>query len=283
MIRLLSIISIILAIVLFPPATLALVSNNAVPGDAAYPIKRTLEDGIYAVASLNPAVKAWFSAARSDRRFKEFSTLVAQGKSASNTLGELVSQTDVAAEEIKQVDDPVKKQELIAQLSDSIDKYSQKLDEVPIPKPAETAAPVSTPTSSPSLTPFPKASPTSKPSATFKPATTPQPTEQPKPTATASKAPTPRPTPVVSGPPAPTSGNGSVTSNEVDDAKKKFEEIKKKLEEEKKQTPLTKEENKDKIEKKGNEGVPTPEPDAKNLPNADLSNPAGSVKGKNEK
>ena len=39
MIKLLSIICLVLAIVLFPPAALALVSNNAVPGDATYPIK----------------------------------------------------------------------------------------------------------------------------------------------------------------------------------------------------------------------------------------------------
>jgi len=38
-IKLLSIICLVLAIVLFPPAALALVSNNAVPGDATYPIK----------------------------------------------------------------------------------------------------------------------------------------------------------------------------------------------------------------------------------------------------
>ena len=70
MIRLLSILTIILAIILFPPATLAVLSNNAVPGDAAYPIKRTLEDVIYAAASINPTSKAWFSAARSDRRYR---------------------------------------------------------------------------------------------------------------------------------------------------------------------------------------------------------------------
>ena len=61
MIRLLSIITLILSIVLFPPASLALISNNAVPGDSIYPIKRFLEDGIYAVASITPGTKAWFS------------------------------------------------------------------------------------------------------------------------------------------------------------------------------------------------------------------------------
>ena len=54
MVRLLSTIVLILAIILFPPAVLALVSNNAVPGDSTYSIKRFLEDGIYTIASLNP-------------------------------------------------------------------------------------------------------------------------------------------------------------------------------------------------------------------------------------
>lgn len=250
MVKLLSSIVLILAIILFPPAVLALVSNNALPGDSTYPIKRLLEDGIYAVASLTPTSKAWFSAARSDRRFKEFSTLIAQGKSASNTLSELVIQTNIAAEEIKKVDDPVKKQQLIVQLSESINKYDQKLDEVS-----------TTPSVSPTQ-PQPVA-------ATPTPVVTPKPSEIAKPKET--------PKPSVSEVDRPTApSQGSVSSEDVEDAKKKFEEIKKKLDEEKKQTPLTKEENKDKIEKKGNEG------DSHSGAGAN-SEPAGSVKTKNEK
>ena len=263
MVKLLSSIVLILAIILFPPAVLALVSNNALPGDSTYPIKRLLEDGIYAVASLNPTSKAWFSAARSDRRFKEFSTLIAQGKSASNTLSELVIQTDIAAEEIKKVDDPVKKQQLIVQLSESINKYDQKLDEVST---APSVSPIQPQPVAAVPTPTVKA-PTPKTSTSI--VVTPKPSEITKPKET--------PKPSVSEVNRPTApSQGSVSSEDVEDAKKKFEEIKKKLDEEKKQTPLTKEENKDKIEKKGNEG------DSHSGAGAN-SEPAGSVKTKNEK
>lgn len=216
MVKLLSTIVLILAIILFPPAALAVISNNAVPGEATYPIKRALEDGIYAVASLNPTTKAWFSAARSDRRFQELSTLLAQGKSASNTLNELVVQTDIAAEQIKKVEDPAKKQELIIQLSESIDKYSQKLDEVSAPQIAVAAPPVNAPTSI-------QPRETVRPAPTTKPDLSIRPTELPKP-----PSPSQAVSPVTQPPAAP------INPGEVDDAKKKFEEIKKRLEEQKK-------------------------------------------------
>lgn len=132
MTRLLTIISLILALVLFPPAALAVISNNAVPGDSTYPIKRSLEDIIFAVASVNPVTKAWFAAARSDRRFTEFKALVAQGKKGAETLNELVEQTNIAASQIAQVTDPAEKAKLIEQLSANIDKYDQGLQQLTV-------------------------------------------------------------------------------------------------------------------------------------------------------
>lgn len=130
MAKLLSIIILVLAIVLFPPAALAVISNNAVPGDTTYPIKRILEDGIYAIASLNPTTKAWFAAARSDRRFKEVEVLATSGKQASQTLNELVEQTQVAASQLEQVKDPAEKEKLKQQLVESIKKYDQGLKQI---------------------------------------------------------------------------------------------------------------------------------------------------------
>lgn len=211
-----TVLTLILSILLFPPAALALISNNAVPGDATYPIKRFLEDRIYDVASLNPTTKAWFSAARSDRRFKEFSTLIAQGKSASDTLNELVSQTDIAANELAKVEDPVRKQELVSQLSQFIDKYSQKLDEVSIGSqpPSSTTTPIPT-----VVSPAPSGS-----------TLTPQPSETPRPV--------PSPTPAPSSPQAP------VDQKDLDNAKDKLEDIKDKLEKEEKKSHQEKREDK---------------------------------------
>lgn len=115
---------------LFPPAVLAVVSNNAVPGDSAYPIKRGLEDVIYAVASLNPYIRALFAKARSDRRFQEISVLVTQRKATKETLNELVVQTQAAVNQIVKVSDPVQKEKLVNQLTDSIKKYDIGLAEI---------------------------------------------------------------------------------------------------------------------------------------------------------
>lgn len=237
MVKLLSTISLILALVLFPPAALALISNNAVPGDATYPIKRTLEDGIYAIASLNPITRAWFSATRSDRRFKEFSTLIAQGKSASDTLDELVAQTQVAAEELKKVDDPIRKQELISQLSQSIDKYSQKLEAVSIGSQPPPSQPSVVATPIPTTTPIPpRISPPSgvtspRPTATFRSTSTPQPSE------------TLRPVPPSTNQ-TPFSPQSPVDQKDLDDAKEKLEDIKDKLDKEEKKSHQEKGEDK---------------------------------------
>lgn len=128
--RLLTTLSLILALLLFPPATLALISNNAIPGDATYPIKRGLEDVIFAVASITPVSKAWFAAARSDRRFKEFSSLIAQGKDISQSLNDLVEQTDDAVKETTEVNDSTQKQQLIRKLEESVQQYDQGLSQV---------------------------------------------------------------------------------------------------------------------------------------------------------
>ncbi len=153
MIKLLSIISLILALVLFPPAALAFISNNAVPGDATYPIKRALENVVVAVASVNPKTRAWFSQTRSDTRFKEFSALIAQGKKTTNTLNELVEQTDIAVSQISQVTDSAEKAKLIEQLSQSIDKYDQGLQKFTSEPPASAIAQnLSTPEENNSLT-----------------------------------------------------------------------------------------------------------------------------------
>lgn len=167
MTRLLGVIILVLALVFFPPAALAVVSNNAVPGDSTYPIKRGLEDVIYAVASLNPNTKALFAKARSDRRFQEITVLLSQGKEAGQTLNELVEQTRNAANQIDQVSDSSQKQKLLRQLSDSITKYDQGLLQISQNKiaPAPSKQPALTP--SPILqTPLPSVSPAPAPSLT---------------------------------------------------------------------------------------------------------------------
>lgn len=238
MLKLLSILSIILAIVLFPPAALALISNNAIPGDATYSIKRTLEDGIYVVVSLNSTTKAWFAAARSDRRFKEFTTLVAQGKKGEETLNELVEQTQVAERQIAQVADVNQKQKLVQQLSDSIQKYDQGLQQLSTsssenlavveqtaPVPQITATPMESGSSSqpkPTVAPIIQPSPNSV--SVPRPALTPAP-------AGASLIPTPAPTSIPVLRPVDTSNQG-----QIDEARRQLEEIRRRLAEQQSQS-----------------------------------------------
>lgn len=255
MIRLLSILILVLSIVLFPPATLALVSNNAVPGDATYPIKIGLENVVFAIFSINPATRAWFAKARSDRRFKEFSVLIAHGKKAQDSLNDLVEQTNMAAEEIKKVDDPLKRGELIAQLSESITKYDQKLTEVSEsqqPKPAPLSSDLSpTPTQTPTVTSISTPASSSLPTSTSspRPGSSVAPTKQPE--SSQAVKPSEMPTPPPAQTPAPpTPVETPLDSSDVEEAKKKFEEIRKRLEDEK--NKVQKEELKeDKIDRKG--------------------------------
>lgn len=193
MARLLAILTIFLAIALFPPAVLALLSNNAVPGDRTYPIKRALEDIVYAISSVNPTSKAWFSAARSDRRFEEISVLVAQKKSTSETIIELVNQTKISADQIKDLGNGIEKKQLADKFNASVQKYVEKLKEyskeseseqvevlpMPTPTPASTISPLptTTPTSIPTPipTPYSTATPAHIPSPTTRPSSTPAP------------------------------------------------------------------------------------------------------------
>ena len=193
---------------LFPPAAMALVSNNAVPGDITYSVKRTLEDGIFAIASLHPVSRAWFAAARSDRRFEEVTVLLGRGKSATATLNELVIQTDITIGEIVKIEDTTKKAELINQLVESIEKYDEGLSEFSL----ESIMPVPTPTPSSTLTP----------SSNQKPIVTSE--------ATPTVSATPRPTPQ-STPNNTSLSIDSTNRDEVNKTRNKLEETKKKVRE----------------------------------------------------
>ena len=173
MVKLLSIFTIILAIVLFPPAALALVSNSAVPGDKTYPIKRSLEDIIYSVASLNPTTQAWFSAARSGRRYKEFTILITQGKFEKNSLNELVSQTGVAVAQVNQITNTTTRIKYIDELSQNLNKYNQGLQQIENQTTPERPKFSPTPSSTPTFVAIPRSTSPVQPTAI--PTTSPQP------------------------------------------------------------------------------------------------------------
>lgn len=209
MVKLLSTIFMVLTIVLFPPATLALISNDAVPGQPTYPIKRSIENLILTTASINPSTKAWFNINQTERRFKEATTLIAQGQSATTSLGELVSQTDTAVIQIDRVENVQRKQQLISDLSVSITKYDQGLKAA-----SDTIEQsfVATTKEGPTVIYEP---PTQQPSSK------PQPQQSPSPSVTAEPA---KVVQVVTD-----TRPGLLTQKDIEETRKKLEEIQKKL------------------------------------------------------
>lgn len=250
MIKLLSTLSLILAIALSPPAALAVVSNNAVPGDLTYPIKRRLESMIYAVASLNPTAKTWFAGARSDRRYQEITILATKGKKMKQTLQDLVEQTQITADQISQVSDPAEKEKLINQLSDSIAKYDAGLAQIAgQAKQSSTTVPQQPMPTSLALvsTPQPniaqpsdseQQSPTATPRSSTSPRVTatsiPQQSTQAPQVSPAAVPATPKPTPtpsVISSPTPESSSSGSGENDEIERARAELERIKREAEE----------------------------------------------------
>lgn len=193
----------VVTIMLFPPAVLAFISNNAVQGDLTYPIKRKLEDAIVIVASVNPTSKAWFSLTRSQRRFEESKKLLVNGKLPIDTLDELVKQTREAKDDLNKLGSGQNKNNLINQYKTSVEEYKKSLkkeedfyrnlaekerkedetedsvdkrddkktddfktDPTPTPKPTtrgSSPSPTPQPTDRPTPTPLPTTAPTEKP------------------------------------------------------------------------------------------------------------------------
>lgn len=117
----------VLSVILIIPTALIIISQNAVPGDRTYPIKRGIEGTIASLASLTPQTRAFFSVDLTDRRYKEAVALIKKGDNPTTSLSELVTQTQVAAQDINTVSDTQTKKQLVASLTKQIDEYDQGL------------------------------------------------------------------------------------------------------------------------------------------------------------
>lgn len=219
MLKIFSLFVTIILIVLFPPAVLAFISNNAVPGDLTYPIKRKLEDGILVLASVNPTTKAYFQINRSDRRFKEATALIKRNTNSASSLNELTDQVSFTIDDLKKITDNTQKKQLAQQLSQSITGYDQTLaqyqkDYVP---PEANINPSNPPTQS-------------NPSATVEPSSI-----KPSPSAVQLT----NPSPSVFHTPSPSSSSSVPPPNDqqkqIDEARRKLEQQQRELEEIKRQ------------------------------------------------
>lgn len=246
--RILSILFLVAIVMLLIPTGLVLASQNAVPGDSTYSIKRSLEKVILSLASLHPSTKAYFHADLMNRRYKEAVALIERGANASESLQELVAQTGTAAQIATTLSDKRQKGEYLDQLSKSIDQYEIKLSQieeriVPLPSPTPTvqepttqptpiasSPPIVGPSEVPSVTLIasPKPSPETKPSPTVSP-------HQPTPIPLTEPSPTFQPQPIYQTPPVKLELNEERNKKDIDEAKRKLKEIKKRLDDEKKE------------------------------------------------
>lgn len=197
----------IILFALLPFSVLAFLSQNTVPGDLFYPVKRGLENVILVASSVHPATKVAFRTDLTERRFKEAEQLlVLQGQTTA--LTEFVSDVQIVEEELLNLSSFEDKKEASEKLIAKIDEYETKLALVqvqveqqpvqepiqPAPQPgqpqpgadqprAETPVPtVQTPLpgQTPTPTPFQQIQ-TPRPKADQPVAETPAPTETPKP------------------------------------------------------------------------------------------------------
>ncbi len=205
MFKVIGLLSIILFFILLPPAVLAVASQDSIPGDILYPVKRGLENGVLALASLHPASKAWFSLGYTGRRFNEATKLITKGKTlqAKSSLDDLVAQTSQAAVEIQAIKNQDQKEKLLVELNKSINDYKEGLTKAK--QPIQTT----------------NVNPTNPPSSAL---------SQPQPSSSTFN-PTPSATPLVNNPPPPSSSLSSI-DQDIDETIKELDRIEKELEKE---------------------------------------------------
>lgn len=226
---------------LLPFTVLIFLSQNSIPGDFFYPVKRGLEGMVLAAASVSPTTRAAFRTDLTTRRFDEAEKLLL-GASGTTGLKDFVTEIQAAQNEVSAISDPVKKQELQQKIQTSVTEYEKRLGTVKVklieqeeisqlalvptntPIPVETSEPeqqpisTNTPAPLPTSTPRPPA-PSNSPIATIITPTKAQPTNIPVQTSAPTQIPNtptsiPQPTPV----PSITPGGGTIAI--VDDVNK---------------------------------------------------------------
>jgi len=227
---------------LLPLTALILVSQNTVPGDLFYPLKRGLENAVLAGATLHPATRVAFRTDLTERRFEEAEKLLLARKDTTG-LNDFVQEVSLAEQEIAALKNEQAKKEVTEKLIKKIGEYQNKLvviqaqakesSLIGLPLPTATPTPVKIdkkPTILPSPTPTPiQQKPTTTPVSSSLPTVVKQPspptqsTLTPTPTDVLLPSPTPTPTPV------PTPVEESEIAKAIDDTQKKLEEIKKQL------------------------------------------------------
>ena len=114
----------------FAPFTvLILLSQNTIPGDFFYPVKRGLENMILVAASVSPTTRVAFRTDLTQRRFSEAQQLVAL-KADTTAFSEFVSDVSTTQEDLSALSSSKDKIENSDKLLAKIDEYQVQLSQV---------------------------------------------------------------------------------------------------------------------------------------------------------
>ena len=177
-----------------PITILIFLSQDTVPGDNFYPVKRGLENVILAAASVSPATRTAFKTDLTEARFKEAQSLVIS-KSNSSGLTTFIDEVQSTQVDVANLKSDTERGKAEEKLLAKIDQYQNSLSnlqtkteqnliaysiqEVPTPTSISTPSPITNKILTPTPTPLPlsssqlKSSPTPLPDGGFVPTSIP--------------------------------------------------------------------------------------------------------------
>ena len=118
-------------VALLPFTILILLSQNSIPGDLFYPIKRGMENVVLAAAFVSPATRAAFRTDLTTERFDEAEKLLL-ARSDIKGLKEFVREIQAAQTEVSAISDTVRKKELQEKIQTSVIEYQKRLNVVKV-------------------------------------------------------------------------------------------------------------------------------------------------------
>ena len=275
---------------LLPITVLIFLSQDSIPGDLFYPVKRSLENVILAAASVNPATRAAFRTDLTEARFKEAQSLVISKANASG-LTTFIDEVQSARLEVVSLKSDTEREKAEEKLAVKIQEYQNGLStleakteqniiayqfqETPSPTTVPPTSAPNLPSVTPTFTPTPTLIPTSNasPFPSSKPQSFPTSTPIPSSIPTLTLAPT-----VVQAPATvpPQQENVQVSEQKkiaqtIKETKEQLDKIKKDLEEKRREYKEKREErNKEEEKRQGrDESQREDKEDRKNKDNFD--------------
>lgn len=134
-----------------PITVLVLLSQNTIPGDLFYPIKRGMENVVLAAATVSPATRVAFRTDLTGRRFDEAEKLLL-ARADTTGLSDFVKEVQTAQQEVSTLSNQESKKESTEKLIKKIDEYQNKLSLIQAKRQNKQVAPP-LPTNTPIPTP----------------------------------------------------------------------------------------------------------------------------------